>query len=192
MNKDIVSIIFGDSIAYGLYDKELCGWVNRLRIKLEKQYNNHYIINLAIPGQNSFDILKRFEVELENRYNTSDDFKLIFAFGIKDALILNNDEKHVINFKENVLEIIEKSKKYTDDIYFLGLINPDIKVRKEYNLDNVNYIDNCLKDICEKNNLKYIKIMDLINEDELTDGLHPNSVGHKKISDIVLKNIIGD
>ena len=59
--KDKVTIIFGDSIAYGLYDNEL-GWSYMLRRKLIK---NHFIFNLAIPGQNSNNILDKFEIELK-------------------------------------------------------------------------------------------------------------------------------
>ena len=145
--KDTVSIIFGDSISYGLYDKESLGWVNRTRLNLN---NSHYIFNLAIPGQSSKDILSRFEIELKNRYNDQDSFKLIFAFGIKDALLLTKDNYHINIFKENVLNIIEISK---------------------------------------NNNLNYIKLIDLINKEELTDGLHPNNIGHKKISERILNSI---
>ena len=176
--KDVVTLIFGDSIAYGLYDEEL-GWVNRTRKALS---NNHFIFNLSIPGQNSFDVLNKFEIELENRYNEIDDFKLIFSFGIKDAL--NNTD-----FKDNVLKIINISKKYTSDINFIGLIKPDIIKRKEYNLERVIDIDNILEETCNIEKVKYIKIIDLINDNELVDGLHPNNNGHKKINDIVLKEI---
>lgn len=184
--KDTVSIIFGDSISYGLYDKESLGWVNRVRLNLNK---NHYIFNLAIPGQSSKDILSRFEIELKNRHNDQDSFKLIFAFGIKDALLLTKDNNHINIFKENVLKIIEISKKYTEDINFVGLIKPDFTIRTEYNLEDVITIDNTLEEICEDSNLNYIKLIDLINEDELTDGLHPNSIGHKKISERILNSI---
>ena len=61
MNKDNVSIIFGDSITYGLYDKEMCGWVNRVRQELEKINQNNFVINLGIPGQNSTNIKNRFK-----------------------------------------------------------------------------------------------------------------------------------
>lgn len=184
--KDTVSIIFGDSISYGLYDKESLGWVNRVRLNLN---NTHYIFNLAIPGQSSKDILIKFETELKNRYNDFDNFKLIFAFGIKDALLLNKDNNHINIFKENVFKIIEISKKYTEDINFIGLIKPDFNIRREYNLEYVITIDNTLEEICKNNNLNYIKLMDLINNDELTDGLHPNSIGHKKISDRIFNSI---
>ena len=186
MNKDVVSIIFGDSIAYGLFDNEYYGWANRIRIKLE--IKNNFVFNLAIPGQNSFDILNKFEQELMNRYNKEDEFKIIFSFGIKDALLINDDTK-IDYFKNNVLEIIEKAKKYTQNIYFIGLLKPDINIRKEYNLDNVVLVDNCLEDICKLQNVKYIRIRDLINIDELSDGLHPNEVGHKKIANVILEKI---
>lgn len=184
--KDAVSIIFGDGISYGLYDNESLGWVNRVRLNLNK---NHYIFNLAIPGQSSKDILSRFEIELKNRYNDQDSFKLIFAFGIKDVLLLTKDNNYINIFKENVLKIIEISKNYTEDINFIGLIKPNFNIRTEYKLEDVIAIDNTLEEICKNNNLNYIKLMDLINNDELTDGLHPNSVGHKKISDRIFNSI---
>jgi len=184
--KDTVSIIFGDSISYGLYDKEYLGWVNRIRLNLN---NNHYIFNLAIPGESSKNILDRFEIELKNRYNELDNFKLIFAFGIKDALLLSKDNNHINIFKENILKIIEISKNYTEYINFVGLIKPNFNIRTEYKLEDVIAIDNTLEEICKDNNLNYIKLMDLINNDELTDGLHPNSIGHKKISERILNSI---
>jgi lysophospholipase L1-like esterase len=88
-----------------------------------------------------------------------------------------------------VLKIIETSKKYTEDINFIGLIMPNFNFRTEYNLEDVINIDNTLEEICKNNNLNYIKLIDLINNDELTDGLHPNSIGHKKISERILNGI---
>lgn len=178
--KDIVTLIFGDSIAYGLYDNEL-GWSYRIRKKLSK---NHFIFNLAIPGQNSNNILDKFEIEIKNRYNEIDDFKIIFSFGIKDTLNNNID-----NFKNNVIKIINKTKTYTNDITFIGLIKPDISKREKYNLDIVKLFDNTLEEICNKENIRYIKISNLINKDELVDGLHPNNEGHEKISKLVLEEI---
>lgn len=183
--KDIVTIIFGDSIAYGLFDEEL-GWAYRLKKILS---NNNYIFNLAIPGQNSEDILNKFEIELKNRYNNIDDFKIIFSFGIKDSLLLSKDNNHLKIFENNVLEIINKTKEYTNKIYFIGLINPDINKRVEYNLDCIAKIDNTIEKICTKEQVNYIKLKDLIFNYELVDGLHPNSIGHKKISEELLKNI---
>lgn len=188
-NNDVVSIVFGDSIVYGLHDKESGGWVNRVRMFLENNLNNNFVINLGIPGQNSSDILERFENEIKVRYNDSDDFNIIFSLGIKDSLLLSKDEKHIVKFEKNILEIINKTKKYTKNIYFLGLIKTDNKKRREYKQKNIIQIDKSLEKICKKNNVEYIKLRNIIDKEYLQDGLHPNNLGHKKISEIILQKI---
>lgn len=188
-NNDVVSIVFGDSIVYGLHDKELGGWVNRVRMFLENNLNNNFVINLGIPGQNSSDILERFENEIKMRYNDSDNFNIIFSLGIKDSLLLSKDEKHIVKFERNILEIIDKTKKYTKNIYFIGLIKTDNKKRREYKQKNIIQIDKSLEKICKKNNVEYIKLRNLIDKEHLQDGLHPNNLGHKKISEIILQKI---
>ena len=184
--KDIVSIMFGDSILYGVGDTEEFGWANRIKKSLS---SNNFLFNLGIPGQNSTDILNRFESEFKNRFNNEDKFNIIFSFGIKDALILNEDLNHLKVFKSNINKLIEISKKYSNNIYFIGLIMPNIDIRKNYNLSNVSLVDDTLKDICNENNVGYIALKDKIKNEDLFDGLHPNNIGHKKISEIVLKEI---
>ena len=188
-SKDIVSLIFGDSIVYGLYDKEFGGWVNRVRIKLEQRAKNNFIMNLGIPGQTSNDILNILELEIKNRYNTNDRFNLIFSFGIKDSLLLNKDVNYLKKFEDNLSKIINISKNYTNNIYFLGLLRPDINIRKEYILTNVEKIDNCIKNICEKKGIYYININAILTTNDLDDELHPNSNGHQKISELILTKI---
>ncbi len=188
-SKDIVSLIFGDSIVYGLYDKEFGGWVNRVRIKLEQRAKNNFIMNLGIPGQTSNDILNILELEIKNRYNTNDRFNLIFSFGIKDSLLLNKDVNYLKKFEDNLSKIINISKNYTNNIYFLGLLRPDINIRNEYILTNVEKIDNCIKNICEKKGIYYININAILTTNDLDDGLHPNSKGHQKISELILTKI---
>lgn len=188
MGKDLVIIAWGDSIVYGWHDNEYGGWVNRLKIKLYNRKKTSFIFNMGIPGQKSLDILKRFEEELKNRFNNEDDFKLIFAFGIKDSLLLNKDIKYTEHFEKNVNEIINKALKYSKDICFIGIVKPDLSKRKEYNLDNVLKIDEIIERQCQINKIKYIEIKNLLSKDDLYDGLHPNAVGYEKICNKILNN----
>ena len=184
MKKDKVMVVFGDSIPYGKGDYELGGWVNRLRLRLGKEY---YVFNLGIPGQNASDILKRFETEFLSRYNQDDEFMLIFSFGIKDALLLNNDSQHLEKFVDNMSKIIQIAKMYTNNIYFMGLIYPNINIRNNYNLINVEKIDKTIQKKCSENKVNYIDLKNIITNDYLDDGLHPNEIGHEKISNILFK-----
>lgn len=188
MKKDIVNIIFGDSIAYGLYDYELSGWVNQLRNKDEVMKNSVYF-NLSIPGQNSLMISNRFEQEFLSRYNNDDEFNLIFAFGIKDALLLNDNPDHLEVFKENVIFLINTAKKYTKNIYFLGLLDVDLDIRNMYQKTNIEIIDQTLKTLCQQDQVKFISMKNIVELTELTDGLHPNSLGHQKIANYIYETI---
>lgn len=46
-----------------------------------------------------------------------------------------------------------------------------------------------MKNICEKKEMCYIKINDIFTKNDLYDVLHPNSIGHQKISELVLEKI---
>lgn len=147
MKKDTINIIFGDSIAYGLGDNEYFGWWNRLR-KKDEQLLKEYFLNLSIPGQSSFEIMERFEFELKKRFNRDDKFKIFFAFGIKDALKLEDNKKYIKKFEQNVIKLINIAKKYTTDIYFLGLLNVNETIKTNYKKENIDTINNCLKLLC--------------------------------------------
>jgi len=187
MEKDVVNILVGDSIAYGYGDNELFGWYNRLRKKNYKQ--NQFYFNLSIPGQSSIEITKRFKQEFLSRFNSNDIFNVIFAFGINDASRLTEDMSHKKVFEKNVKSLINFTKKYTSNIVFLGLLDVDVKVRTNYNLEYIKMIDNTLKLICEENDVKYIKMSGIIPLFDLIDGIHPNESGYQKICDYLFKNL---
>lgn len=58
---------------------------------------------------------------------------------------------------------------------------------KSYFNKKIIIFDNKLKEICNKNNIRYLNIYNLLTLDELIDGIHPNSIGHQKICDEVTK-----
>lgn len=188
MKKDIVNILVGDSIAYGLGDNEFFGWYNRLRKKDNTMLKQFYF-NLSIPGQSSNEILKRFEIEFSNRFNNMDIFNILFAFGIKDALKWNNDMEYIKVFEQNVIKLINIARQHTNNIYFLGLLDVDTAIRTEYDKDKVNQINKLLKNICYKSNVIFIEMNGVVNKSDLFDGLHPNEVGHEKISEYIYNKI---
>ena len=71
----------------------------------------------------------------------------------------------------------------TCPVFWDKTINYTNKDYKEYN--------EAIKDIAEKEKVKYIKMSDLLIKEDLEDGLHPNSKGHQKlflkIKDFIIK-----
>lgn len=198
--KDINILIFGDSITYGAWDKEKGGWVNRLRLALENDNsNNSYnVFNLGISGDVTEGIKNRFVNECKIRFAKEDNTIIIFSIGINDTQ--NIKDKYRVSletFKNNIIALINSAKKYTDNILFIGLTKVDeSKVTplpwnkdKCYLNNKIIDFDKELKSICLENNVDYLYIYDLLEVDELFDGLHPNNVGHQKICDKVKTKI---
>lgn len=181
--------IFGDSITHGFCDEEKGGWANRLKIFLEKEFQDVAVYNLGISGEITDDILERFENESRAR----EDNVLVFAIGINDSQCIkskNNPRTSLKEFKNNLKKLIEKSRALTSEIIFIGLTDIDesktmpIPWRSDtyYDKENVYAYNQALKLVCEEEKISFLDMagaLDIIND--LTDGLHPNSEGHEKM-----------
>ncbi|KKP67971.1 MAG: hypothetical protein UR66_C0009G0061 [Candidatus Moranbacteria bacterium GW2011_GWE1_35_17] len=194
--------IFGDSIAWGAFDKD-GGWVDRLKKDSMRDSSDYNIVyNLSIPNEVSDELLKRFQIENEAR----DPNVIIIAMGVNDSSYTKTKDRVWVplnRFEENIEELIKISRRFTQDIIFVGLIKVDESKTKDNLPEGMDeYIDNQsviiynakIKEICENNNLLFIEMLDLLNDDDLEDGLHPNSKGHEKmflrIKDFLVENKI--
>jgi len=199
MNKTIN--IFGDSITWGACD-EMGGWANRLRNYLGKDPVNYSkVCNLGVSGNNSDDLLKRFNSENQARNPNI----IMIAIGVNDSQYINSKDNPRVTlekFENNLLELIVQAKKFTEEIIFVGLtIVDESKVMpipwdktKYYDNENTVIYDAKIKEVAKNNNLHFIEMNDLLTEDDLEDGLHPNSKGHEKmflrIKDFLIDNKI--
>ncbi len=190
MEKNIC--VFGDSITWGASDKEYGGWFNRLSL----YYKNNspediYLYNLGIPGDTTKELVLRLDNECKFRNPTS----IIIAIGINDTALTNDyPSTSYDKFINNIHILINLSKKYTEDITFIGLtpVIEELVNREEnnfgYKFDNNKIIeyDNLIKNIATNNNLKYIYLYDKLSKDDISeDGIHPNSNGHEKIFKVI-------
>ncbi|NMC36266.1 hypothetical protein GYA49_04445 [Candidatus Beckwithbacteria bacterium] len=201
-------IVFGDSIAHGYWDLH-GGWVARLRKDLDKQNTKancdeqYSLYNLSIPGDNSSNILDRFNHEIKRRV-WGDKLTLIFAFGINDSVYIRKQKKHRVGqrqFKENLQKIIKLARKYTLKIYFVGLTPVNQKLvdpmlwspNESYIEKDVEKYEQTLKEFCQENELQFIELMKAFKKQDyeklLFDGVHPNSKGHELIYEIIYKHL---
>ncbi|MEA2064834.1 MAG: GDSL-type esterase/lipase family protein [Patescibacteria group bacterium] len=199
--------VFGDSIAWGANDFDSGGWVDKFKVYFFKTGQFNEVFNLANPGDNTSMLLKRMENECASRMKLENKNVnvVIIQIGINDSLSYKNSKKHtnINDFKKNLIKLLIIIKKFTNKIVFIGLTkvkqsktNPFCgnETGKCYNNKNIEKYDLAIKDFCEKNSLPFIEMFDLLNDEDLEDGLHPNSEGHKKmfirVRDFLIKNKI--
>lgn len=204
-------LAFGDSITYGNWDPR-GGWVGRLREYLDSKslenysgedlYSTYYTLtyNLGIPGETSSGLLERFETELIMRYNPDELNIILIAIGINDSRFYNSTglfETDIDQFRQNIWDLEEIAKKYSDDVAFIGLTpvdeirtNPlvwetDAVYRNEY----IEKYDALIKEFCESRKIPFIDIFSQMKELELArlmeDGIHPNQEGYKILEEII-------
>lgn len=197
--------IFGDSIAFGSNDFEFGGWQNHLKVYFAKTGDFCHVFNLAISGRTSNDITQRFKTELLARKSSSADRKVLalIAIPVNDTRYTktskNTFEITQEHFKENLKRLKELSNEYADKTVFVGMTcvddsktNPlrlaggetywENKVIKKYN--------DIARDFCEREHLLFIDMIDVLNKDDLEDGLHPNTEGHRKMFECIKEFLV--
>ncbi len=185
--------VFGDSITWGAHDFEKGGWVERLKSYCLENHNGVNVYNLGIPGNTTEDLLKRFE----NEAKTREPKVVIFAIGINDSLYMQTKGDYNVSldkFKDNLSKLIEIARTITNTIVFIGLIRVDESKTtprprgipgRYYKNESINRYDSVIKEFCERNNFDHIDTGEVINIEDLEDGLHPNSRGHEKMFKVI-------
>lgn len=174
-----VICIFGASITWGAWDKELGGWANRLRIYFDNQPDPQVrVYNLGISGDKTQDLIKRFDAEAKARKPDL----IIFCIG-------TNDSKHNTNpngtppkeIETRYNNLISKAKKFTEKVLILGITNVDDNNEKGYKNESVEVVNRIIEKLAKKQNLPFVDLFGILSIDEFEDGLHPNAKGHQKI-----------
>ena len=195
-------LIFGDSITWGACDTE-GGWASRLWghfYKKQREGFDYSVYNLGISGNTTEDLLERFEFETKQRLKEEEEILFIFAIGINDSQFIHSKKalRYTLEeFQENIQKLIDLAKKYSSKITFLSLTPVDDSKRdptpwntdKSYKKEYVKQFDEKVKEVCEKNKVKYIYMFDKLELNDLEDGLHPNNEGHRKMFGVIKENL---
>lgn len=193
-------VIFWDSISEGYSDYEFWGWVNRLKAEYMKEYSyDRMVMNYGISAYTSENLISCFD-SFFNAVSRREPWKekesiVIFAIGINDsAENIETWEKRVTlqKFEENIKMLIEKCRReeLIQNVIFLGNVNVDeVVINDEENQgsehffynDEIQKYNSVIKKLAENTTCSYLELFWLMKPEDLEDGLHPNSQGHKKI-----------
>jgi lysophospholipase L1-like esterase len=185
--------IFGASITWGAFDKKGGGWIHRLNSNFINKKTDIQIYNLGVPGNNTNDLLKRFDNECSARKPDL----IIFGLGGNDASYIDTENNMVVSidqFKNNILKLIQQGKYFTDKILFLGLTKvnesktmPSSRNKRKFlSNKNIAKYDLIINTTCYEMEILFLPMIDLLDIDDLSnDGRHPNDNGYQKISNCV-------
>lgn len=188
----MITLIFGDSIAYGAWDTTNHGWAHLL--KRDASLNGDLLYNLSIDGNCSTDILQRMRNEIAARYQWSpeENLRIIFAFGTNDASRINGTLRTGPNtFKRNLSEIYAFAASRTKDIIFVGPFLVDQRKTTPvqwdkslwYRNEDIIHYNTIMHTWCLRKEIKFVSCLELFfnRKNLLVDGIHPDFIGHMLI-----------
>ena len=156
-------------------------------------YGDLPIVGSGKAGYETKDLLDRME-DMAYAYNPT---KVILLIGTNDLKYDEDDEEKVA---ENIKEIIEKIKKNRPmaKIYYQSIypVNRSLGATEERYNDEIDEVNNIIKEYCQKNGVVYIDMNKELRNDNgdfdkkyAKDGLHPNALGYARISQVLSKYI---
>ena len=190
-------LCFGDSITLGEKDIEQGGWADRLKKKYFEQFVDSQtqkvtLYNLGVAGETTDGLVKRFDSELRARNINGQSLLVVFAYGANDIVIHKN--KNIVPesyYISNLKRCIESAKKIKADVLLLNLlpiadsidgqVNQHGKLRFDHDIQAYN---RTIKKLSHEMNCEcldlYASFVEKNKQEYLSsDGVHPNSNGHK-------------
>lgn len=185
-------VVFGDSIAWGSFDPEHGGWVQRLWVaacarpggtRLSESINYSSVFNLGIGGEVVSGVLRRFDVEAPARQPDV----IVIAIGINDASHEGSSARPIDEFVADYEALVTKAKALVADVVLVTPTNVD-ESRPEHdwrNDDIAQYVEAVTR-IGERFDLPVVDVFGaLLPGDLAPDGIHPGSQGHQKLFDLI-------
>ncbi len=194
-------VAFGSSSLEGKVDIQGGGFMQRLKTWAETIHVRNHVYNLGISAQNSNQILERLVIEAKPR---QPDLILIYP-GLNDTRREQNIKAPCLNsidkFSSNFKKIIAQSQNLADVIVISAYpviesnTTPLSWVDSYYLLKDAKLYTQKAKQICQKLNVPYIDVFNKwINTDYTqyiySDGLHPNTKGHKFYFEQIKKQLL--
>lgn len=185
-------VVFGNSIAWWAFDTQYGWWVERLKLFYLQDYvaTQTQVYNCSVSGNFSADILSYMEHDIQKIVDERDDLIIVFATGTNDASCYDNAHSPVVPidvFQQHMQACLACAQKYTSRIMVVWLTSVDETVCNPYKWDlwylnaNLEKYTHVLHDVATAYGAIYIDLWDVLTQQDLSDGLHPNAWWHEKI-----------
>lgn len=187
-------LLFGASSTFGVGDPEFGGWSTRLQFYLDKQEGARLFHNLAISGNTTKDLLRRFSQEAKERIRDKPkkQWTTFFSLGTNDASRVDGVSKvSEEDYENNLHELLRQAKALVSRVVVLSgfpiieeVCNP-FKPGLYFLNKDIFYYDKILQRVCEKEGVEYFSVFNKFsNHTEKTslyssDGLHLSVKGHE-------------
>jgi len=125
---------------------------------------------------------------------------IVFAIGINDSQFVISENKNRVSvekFQNNLEKMVGTAQENGCKVVLVGLTRVDESrtlpipwnTDKKYQNEYIDQYDAKIRAVADKKDLEYIDMSGVLQPEDLEDGLHPNTNGHKKMFGAVKEKI---
>ncbi len=187
----------GDSTAYGLWDKKIGGWANRLKMGVWDNPSIDAVVNLALNAQTLDKILERLPAQIAP-YGRARNLGVLMLGGA-DSLILYGQsapQNPLPDFKAQLRRLKPVLAEVRMTPVFVGsfavdetLTNPSPLNGHRASVERGRDYTGAVQKLAEEIDAPFVDLADVWTDptDFISfDGMHPNDSGHQRIADRVI------
>jgi len=186
--RDIRICYVGDSFVNGTGDPEKLGWTGRLSRYAESDGIEITHYNLGIRRETSQDISQRWAAECRARLPEGFDNRVVFSFGVNDAVVENgiqrvDTELSIANARAILMEALNS--------YSVIMVGPPPIDDEALNV-KIRELDLQYAGLCRELKVPYLSIFERLAGDALwqsevssNDGAHPRSEGYALLAEYI-------
>lgn len=156
--KETRIVILGDELITAIGDTKALGWVGRViaRTPIEDPIIDIYVS--AVPGETSATMLERWSLEVQRRFSSETDNRLVLALSNSDA----RAGISVSRSRLNIATIIDEAQRNDIKVFVVG---PAPTFDKDLNYE-IEHLATGYEDVCKRRSIPFV------------DFFHP-LVGHE-------------
>lgn len=195
-------ICFGDSITRGESDAVYGGWADRIKTRLIKQFvetgkDKISLFNMGISGETTNGLMQRFQSEFVTRQATDKQDTVLFGYGANDLATQEGDYLVDIDtYIDNLSRSIEFALEKGANVVLInvtpiaakleGIPNVNNRIRND---ETIRRYNQALLALSAKYGVGLIDVYTPFSDNKeaylTADGLHPNSVGHEVLYQVI-------
>lgn len=186
--RDIRICFVGDSFVNGTGDPEKLGWAGRLCAAAQSETADVTCYNLGIRRNTSEDILKRWETECALRLPEGCDGRIVFSFGVNDAVIENGSRRIMTERTlQNARAMLTQASAHHKTL----MIGPP-PIDDDSMNEHIAGLDASLAELCREIGIPYLSVFGRLVHDPLwrgetasNDGAHPRAGGYSLLARLI-------
>jgi len=188
--RDVRICFVGDSLVAGVGDGQCLGWAGRLAVRAAGAGQPLTYYNLGVRRQTSADVAARWEAECAPRLSAETDARVVFSFGVNDAVV--EDGRVRVPVPDSAANLTAILRRTAERGWTALVVAPPPNADDEHNR-RIGELDASYSEVCAAQDVPYVRVHQPLLHNHTwmravrdADGYHPGAAGYEEFAALMV------